>query len=591
MSSTQLLEEAREHIAVIQASLQKTGEKLEEQYKKMGQQYVKAEGAEKLTLHTLLQYTKKRQHELSALHPSPYFSRCNFNSEHKFSQVYIGKFAYSEESIVSWISPVATLRFSHPGTAEYIMPNREKRKVELTRKDEYLIKDGKVMFFATETSNAPRTLVYQENFSNRKTGFILPEIVSQMEEAQDRVIRSSWKGPMVISGPAGSGKTTLALHRVAYLMQVPEISEHFPGHRIKVFVQDNGTKSYFSSLLPELGIENVAIVTFTDWATDILGIDTKGVEDKRFDDITEDVIRHQKLRILRSVPDFPNDKPADWLYKVYKKHVTSHVDLVLDRLNQKVYDEVDLTIMLTHYKKQNKVLDETREFLVQQRNSFEVKRKKGKFQAVYNLCIIDEFQNYLPEQLQLIKGCVSEDTNAAVYVGDLRQQTKLGTLQSWNDFNEQIPTARHITLEKVYRNTKEILKFIQSLGYIVEIPPSLEEGKTVEVMSDTKETEEFINSFVEKNTDRLIGVLAKDESSLEPYQALKKCGWVKVMPVREAQGVEFDTVFLVGNTENTWSTANYPVELRKEKEKINRDLLYVALTRAMKELCVVGDIS
>lgn len=66
-----------------------------------------------------------------------------------------------------------------------------------------------------------------------------------MEKAQDQVIRASHKGSLVIGGPAGSGKTTLALHRVAYLTQAPETSEFYPTKSIIVFVQDTGTKITF----------------------------------------------------------------------------------------------------------------------------------------------------------------------------------------------------------------------------------------------------------------------------------------------------------------------------------------------------------
>lgn len=62
------------------------------------------------------------------------------------------------------------------------------------------------------------------------------------------------------------------------------------------------------------------------------------------------------------------------------------------------------------------------------------------------------------------------------------------------------------------------------------------------------------------------------------------------MTMNEAQGVEFDIVFLVGTSRDTFNVAseNLPEKLASEKQRINRDLLYVALTRAISELQVLG---
>ncbi|HNW09616.1 MAG TPA: hypothetical protein PKM52_03475, partial [bacterium] len=112
-------------------------------------------------------------------------------------------------------------------------------------------------------------MIYQEYFSTRKTSFILPEIVAQMEKAQDQVVRAEYGGKLAITGPAGSGKTTLALHRAAYLLQSPETVDKLDANQIIVFVQDDSTRDYFSHLLPELGINDVEITTMASWARKI----------------------------------------------------------------------------------------------------------------------------------------------------------------------------------------------------------------------------------------------------------------------------------------------------------------------------------
>ncbi len=215
----------------------------------------------------LKQYTFKTQ-ELDALYPSPYFIKCEiqFDKEPNSRIFYFSKFSLPEENIYSWVSPAAALRFEQPGAFSYEIKGLDNKTGVLLAKEQYMIADGKIIFMAIESLTQPRELVYQEYFSQRKSTFILPEIVEQMEKAQDKVIRANPQGSFLISGPAGSGKTTLALHRVAYLVQSPDTAETFKESKIIVFVQDSSTQTYFGSLLPQLGINHVAITTFADWA-------------------------------------------------------------------------------------------------------------------------------------------------------------------------------------------------------------------------------------------------------------------------------------------------------------------------------------
>lgn len=185
----------------------------------------------------------ERQEELKKLFGSPYFIRCDvvYKKTGERKTLYFAKHYFTEENIYSWVAPASVIRFEKPGPASYKLPDKTIEHVELLRKEQYMIVEGKVLFFAVEEGEKPRELIYQEHFS-RKTGFVLPEIVGVMEKAQDKVIRAHHSGPFVISGPAGSGKTTLALHRVAYLVQSPDTGEYYPGKSIIVFVQDTGTK-------------------------------------------------------------------------------------------------------------------------------------------------------------------------------------------------------------------------------------------------------------------------------------------------------------------------------------------------------------
>lgn len=223
--------------------------------------------ADKLSYQTMIATYRKRYDDLQHLQPSPYFNSCliKIDGEKDFRELYFSKFAFDQENIYSWASPISQIRFEAPGNFKISSIGGEQGG-EIIKKDQYLINDGKILFLSTESQDAARELIYQEYFSSRKTAFVLPEIVAQMEKAQDQVIRSTFGGKLVVTGPAGSGKTTLALHRVAYLLQSPETSDQVSDGGVIVFVQDESTRDYFSHLLPELGIRDVEITTLVAWA-------------------------------------------------------------------------------------------------------------------------------------------------------------------------------------------------------------------------------------------------------------------------------------------------------------------------------------
>lgn len=556
--------------------------------------------ADRLTYETLQQMENVKHNNLEQLYPSPYFHYCQvkFESDTKEKEIFFGKFPFLEANIYSWVSPAATIRFEKPGNFSYKVDKGRTQKGELLKKDQYLIVDGKIIFLATEKIGQERELIHQEYFSTRKTGFVLPEIVAQMEKSQDEVIRAGYSGPLVITGPAGSGKTTLALHRVAYLLQSPDTATLFVPEETIVFVQDEGTKNYFSRLLPDLGINNVLIATFSEWAMDIL--DLKKYQFKnRFIETTDyqkseranDSYEQGKLAAINSAPVAWQKNIYTVLKNAYAKHFNEEQKKILVQQEQKkILDRFDLTMLLASWRLSQGRLAITKDYYQVKKNG-EMQKKQRVIELKYKLMIIDEFQNYLPRQLEIFNWCLDELTHSSLYVGDLRQRIQLGTIKDWQELPVKISQQRLITISKVYRNTKEILKYVKTLGYQVEIPEQLKNGEPVEEITVTK-TEEI--SFIDKKLKEVgnfsVGIIAKDKKYLEDFKkefADRKN--VRVMTMPEAQGVEFDTVFIVGiKLEQFFAPAGAGEQLLEEKKKIISDLLYIALTRAMTKMYILG---
>jgi len=563
-------------------------------------EFSRVSSADRLTYETLQQMENVKHNKLLQLYPSPYFHRClvKFESDSHKKEIFFGKFPFLEANIYSWVSPAATIRFEKPGNFSYKVDKSRIQKGELLKKDQYLIVDGKIIFLATEKIGQERELIHQEYFSTRKTGFVLPEIVAQMEKAQDEVIRAGYSGPLVITGPAGSGKTTLALHRVAYLLQSPDTASLFSPEDTIVFVQDEGTKNYFSRLLPDLGINNVTITTFSEWAMSILGLKDYQFKNRFFEDADYQVEESNNDLYEQSKLAAAGGEPAVWqknIFSILKDAYGGFLNedlkkMLAEQEKRKILDRLDLTVLLHCYKAGRGRLAIEKEYYQVKKNG-EMEKKQRTVELKYKLMIIDEFQNYLPRQLEIFNWCLDEMTQSALYVGDLRQCIQLGTIKNWRQLPVSISERRLIIIHKVYRNTKEILKYLKTLGYQVEIPDQLKSGEAVEeLIMDKAQELSFIDKKMKEIGEFSVGIIAKDKKYLEDFE--KKfggCKNVRIMTMPEAQGVEFDTVFIVGiSREQFFQFDGAAEESIKEKKKIISDLLYISLTRAMTKMYISG---
>jgi DNA helicase IV len=569
-----LLEKLRVQIRLIQGRITESMESTKTMATKSLREIGSMQPADQVVYMQLKGYAVDRMEQLEHLHKSPFFTKCEIidTETQEKKSVFFATHQYIDSSIYSWTSPVASIRFESLGDISYKLPSGEYKKITILQREQYMIVDGKVIFYAQENPGTPRELIYQEHFTKQKSEFILPEIVAQMEKAQDAVIRAAHRGPLVISGPAGSGKTTLALHRVAYLTQAPDTASMYSPESIIVFVQDSGTKEYFSHLLPGLGIHNVNITTFPEWAMKILGL--SGYEYIHREGNTEqekDLIEYKKIHALRSERPFTIPK------------------------NAKVLDRLDITMLLKEYLKKHDRFETVRQFDAVVKGV--IRKKKVKKSIEYSLLVVDEFQNYLPEQLSILKRCLRTDTQSVVYVGDMGQQVYLGTIKKWEQIGEVILPERNIRLDKVYRNTKNILQFIQALGYIISIPEGIKEGPAVveKIFETVAEEIAYIKSIMNSYREGSIGVVAKDDEYLAAFKnEFQNDYHVHVLTMKESQGVEFDLVCIVGVDQEILAVSEYAgvsTEHLKERKQIQKDLLYVALTRAITELHVMGRVS
>lgn len=211
---------------------------------------------------------------LETLIQSPYFARIDFKfeDEDQFEPIYIGRSSLKEEKsremyIYDWRSPIASVFYRFvTGPAFYDAPGgRITGEVDLKR--QYEIKKGVLEYFFDAdvqiTDEFLRKLLSQNTSPKMKT------IVETIQREQDMVIRDMENDLMMVQGVAGSGKTSIALHRAAYLMY-QGLSNRLAAHNIIIISPNPLFEQYISNVLPELGESNVVSVVFEEMVSAIL---------------------------------------------------------------------------------------------------------------------------------------------------------------------------------------------------------------------------------------------------------------------------------------------------------------------------------
>ncbi|WP_163191881.1 HelD family protein [Clostridium thermarum] len=217
----------------------------------------------------------RRLKELVILENAPYFGRVDFtelDSEDE-ETIYIGRFGLTPEGtyeplVVDWRAPIAALFYSGKlGKATYKAPVGE-IEADVLLKRQFIIKRGQLtgMFdSAAEVKDDILQLVLSENSSQK-----LKDIVMTIQEEQDNIIRQPRTKTVVVNGVAGSGKTTIALHRVAYLLyNYRDILQD----KVLILGPNSIFMEYISMVLPSLGEVGVKQRTFKDYAMELLNIE------------------------------------------------------------------------------------------------------------------------------------------------------------------------------------------------------------------------------------------------------------------------------------------------------------------------------
>ncbi len=255
---------------------------------------------------------EKNIYKYKSMLSKPYFARIDFKEEDDDSaeKIYIGFNNLLDEDaydvyIYDWRSPIASIFYRYElGRASYEAPKGEVRG-EILIKRQYEIKNGKLNYFIDSNlsivDDALRSALAKNTSSKMKT------IVETIQREQDIIIRDIENDLLIVQGVAGSGKTSIALHRVAFLMYQGLLTKLYANNIIIISPNDL-FGNYISDVLPELGEENIKTVTFEYIFKEIFN---NNINIKSRNQLLEKIISTEntpKRNIIKSSMEFKSSK-------------------------------------------------------------------------------------------------------------------------------------------------------------------------------------------------------------------------------------------------------------------------------------------
>ncbi|KOY84077.1 ATP-binding domain-containing protein [Lysinibacillus macroides] len=673
-----------------------------------------------LTNARFFEMARTQKEGLEAIQKKPYFARIHFQKIGDPEEfLYIGKTSLfhretHEPIIVDWRSPVANVYYDgRLGDMEYNVRG-EIHKGHLFAKRQYKIENGELLDIRDIDLTTNDELL-QEALAG-KADVRLTEIVSTIQKEQNDIIRAHLRQPIIVQGAAGSGKTTIALHRISYFLYT--MGEHFNPEQLMILAPNKLFIDYIGDVLPELGVDKICQTTFADYVLaatklklklqnpnerleslvagesnpstawiaeakgslyyrDIIERYIQKIEQAiagQFEDVYIEKYRimrasHLKKLFLYEFSYMPIEKRLAHIKKVVASHVRQKKQAVLATLHKK-YDEAlgkalngirdddkrrrvvtrfiderderipaieketksTATVYMRRFAKHNiKTLyrnlltnaDLVAELApewhyLEQQQFLQIHRKEQwaleDLAALYYLqarikgiadewkmrvVFIDEVQDYSLFQLAALKTGLG--TDMFTMVGDLAQGIhSYRSLTSWEPVQNLFPRASFCTLQKSYRTTIEIMEVAnQILAQMDEqlplVEPVVRHGNVPSFIQaatfDALQIKDIFN-MIRQYGHRSVALICKTTAEATAMQQTLTDQHIAsqlltendtinqdmllVVPSHLAKGLEFDAVIVAAFDTPFYDTA------------IDRKLLYVALTRAMHELYLIG---
>lgn len=276
---------------------------------------------------------------------NPYFARIDFKSKNFLDKCYIGKKGVTDYDnnviTVDWRAPISSLYYdSNVGECKYIAPEGIIEGILLLKR-QYTIEKGKLINFndVDTVSNDELLKPYLSVSADNR----LKNIVSTIQSEQNQIIREDMYKNLVIQGVAGSGKTTVALHRIAYL--VYNNRELFKSSDYMVIGPNKFFVSYISNILPDLDVNGVTQNTLDELFLTYMKEDFKINNSLDIIKDTDEVSYYKvSMNMKKDIDDYfeqleilPNE---DFIVDKIKVLDKSYIKTIYEEINKNIFKNI-----------------------------------------------------------------------------------------------------------------------------------------------------------------------------------------------------------------------------------------------------------
>ena len=402
---------------------------------------------------------------------APYFARIDFKfgGEDEVEKIYIGKTALKsdrgyERFVYDWRSPIAGVFYRFmPGKAFYEAPaGRIDGTVGLKR--QYEIKDGELEYFfdadVQVVDEFLRKALSQNTSPQMKT------IVETIQKEQDIVIRDMENELMMVQGVAGSGKTSIALHRAAYLMY-QGLSESLTAEDILIISPNSLFEQYIANVLPELGEENVSSAIWEEIAMMVIGKRKLQVREQFLEKIIINNNHSETIRssmVFKSSPEFIvvlDRLIADLLNNQIKfEDIFNNGSCIIKKevLKEKLLEEVNIPI-----KRRLKIIEEYILDVISDMNNGRVHSDKRNMVKEYmtkcaTINIKELYQKLFEDEkyFEQITSGIKMPSNIKRIIKRTRESLMLRQIQ-YDDTAALVYLSIKINGEKTYQDIKQVV--------------------------------------------------------------------------------------------------------------------------------------
>lgn len=206
----------------------------------------------------------------------PYFGRIDYqeNGDNESNCLYLGKNGIrkniTENMIIDWRAPISSVYYdSDIGESSYLTPFGEKIDILLNLKRTYEIEDSKLIDFYD--SDVITNDEFLTKYLSKNKEVVLGEIIATIQKEQNEIIRDNPWHSVIVQGVAGSGKTTVAMHRISYILY--NYKEKFRPDEFYIIGSNKMLLNYITGVLPNLDVYNVNQMTMEDFLITLLDKD------------------------------------------------------------------------------------------------------------------------------------------------------------------------------------------------------------------------------------------------------------------------------------------------------------------------------